>query len=366
MRIEILPVQAMTPQLAARWRDLQGLRRAWDSPFLSPDWPLAVAAAQGPLGEHLKIAVAADGGEARAFLALRVGRVTAMPAGAPLCDNQAVVAEPGFEMDPMSLVAALGVDRLDFYHLLDDQAPFAPHVQGREVCWLIDTRDGYEAYAAARRAAGSTALRDLDKKRRKAEREVGPLAFTARSGSREDFERLFEMKGEQFRATGQTNVFAASWPMRLMRGLFEQDDAGHPGSARFGGALFTLHMAGELAAAHFHVMGARTIHAWVIAHDCAFERYSPGMLLFQDILRWMDGEAYDRVDLGSGDYRFKRELANARQGVAHGFVGAPSPAALIRQVAYGMRRAAEALPLGPVSDLPGKAMRRLDMLRGLR
>jgi hypothetical protein len=31
-----------------------------------------------------------------------------------------------------------------------------------------------------------------------------------------------------------------------------------------------------------------------------------------------------------------------------------------------LRQAAEALPLGPVSELPGKAMRRLDLLRGLR
>jgi len=47
-------------------------------------------------------------------------------------------------------------------------------------------------------------------------------------------------------------------------------------------------------------------------------------------------------------------------------VGVPSPAALMRGCAYGVRQAAEALPLGRVSALPGKAMRRLDLLRGLR
>jgi hypothetical protein len=50
----------------------------------------------------------------------------------------------------------------------------------------------------------------------------------------------------------------------------------------------------------------------------------------------------------------------------HGFVGVPSAASLLREAAYGVRRAAEALPLGAVSALPGKAMRRIDLIRGLR
>ena len=37
----------------------------------------------------------------------------------------------------------------------------------------------------------------------------------------------------------------------------------------------------------------------------------------------------------------------------------------MRQAAYGVRQMAEALPLGRVSELPGKAMRRIDLLRGL-
>ena len=88
--------------------------------------------------------------------------------------------------------------------------------------------------------------------------------------------------------------------------------------------------AANLAAAQFHLVGFRTVHAWLIAHEMAFERYSPGLLLFQDILRWMDGQPYARLDFGCGDYRFKREFANARQGVMHGFVAVPSAAGLVR------------------------------------
>ena len=52
--------------------------------------------------------------------------------------------------------------------------------------------------------------------------------------------------------------------------------------------------------------------------------------------------------------------------VAHGFVGRPSPASFVREAQYGVRAAAERLPWPTVSHLPAKAMRRLDLWRGLR
>jgi CelD/BcsL family acetyltransferase involved in cellulose biosynthesis len=262
--------------------------------------------------------------------------------------------------DPRQMVQALGIGRFDFSHMLGQQAAFAPYARGGDVSWVIDMAGGYDAYAAERKAAGIGALKDLDKKRRKAEREAGAVSFTAHSRSTTDFDQLFAWKRAQYRATHQTDIFSTSWPMALMRELFASRQP------EFGGVLFTLHMDGKLAAAHFHLRGRHTIHAWMIAHDSAFERYSPGMLLFQDILRWMDDTPYARLDLGQGEYRFKRELSNIQQPLNHGFVGVPSPSALVRGAAYGVRQAAESLPLGRVSALPGKAMRRLDLLRGLR
>ena len=89
-------------------------------------------------------------------------------------------------------------------------------------------------------------------------------------------------------------------------------------------------------------------------------------MLFQDILKWMDGGPYVALDLGAGDYRFKLQLASLHRPVAHGFVGRPSPALLLRQAQYGVCAMAERLPLGSASQLPIKAMRRMDQWRGLR
>jgi len=357
--IEIVSPADLTADQVDRWSALQAGDIVLDSPFLSPQWARAVERAQGSEHHAFKVAVAREGGRDRAFFPMRTGALTAMPVGAPMCDYQGLVAEPGFEADPRALVHAAGVQRYDFSCMLESQAAFAPFARGRDLIHVIDMADGYEAYAAARKAAGSGVLKDCDKKRRKTEREVGPVRFTAHSRSRADFDRLVEWKSAQFRATGQTDIFKAGWTRRLIQDLFESRDPD------VGAILFTLHFGDELAAVHLHMRGRRTIHAWLIAHDARFERLSPGILLFQDILRWMDGGPFVRMDLGPGDYQFKRSLANSGQYVTHGFVGGATPAALAREAVYGVRALAESLPLGRISELPGKAMRRLDVIRGL-
>lgn len=348
----------LTPALQTRWLEFQRLSEGRDTPFLSPCWARSVEAAKG--GRGVRVAVVSEAGEPRAFMPVSAGKITAIAAGGAMCDYEGLVAEPGFVVDPQALLRALGVSRYDFSHALENDAALAPYGRGEHVSWLIDMPDGYEVYAAGRRAAGVSALKDLDRKRRKAAREVAEPQFTAWSTSRTHFDRLFELKREQYRLTGQTDVFEAGWTMRLMDDLFALKLPG------YGGTLFTLHFGDRLAAVQFHLMGERVIHAWMIAHEPAFERYSPGLLLFQDILRWMDDAPYTRLDLGYGDYRFKRELSNAQTRLTYGFVGLPSAATLMREAAYALRQTAEQLRLGGVSELPGKAMRRIDLIRGLR
>ena len=360
MEIDVIRPQDLSPVSLDRWAELQTGDITLDSPFLSPRWAREVERIQGEGSRSIQVAVLKEAGREVGFFPARVGSFTAMPVGAPMCDYQGLVAEPGVVLDPKQLVQALGVHRLDFTHMIESQAPFAGFARGRTLSHVVDVSGGYEAYEAERRAAGKSVLKDSDKKRRKVEREVGPATFQAFSRSRTDLDQLLAWKSAQYRATGQTDIFETSWTTILLRRLFEGREPD------FGAALFTLHFGDRLAAAHLHVHGRKTVHGWIIAHDAEFERYSPGILLFQDILRWMDGAGYSRLDLGPGDYRFKRELANDGQWVTHGFVGLPSPAALARRAAYGVRRAAEALPLGKVSELPGKAMRRMDVLRGLR
>lgn len=360
MDIDVVAPSALSPGQIADWARLQAADPALDSPFLSPGWALAVERAQADRRGAVRVAVLSEAGAARGFFAVRLAGATAMPTGAPMSDYQAVVAEPGVVLNPRRLVHALGVDRLDFSHMLTDQVLFAPHMRGLATAYAIDVRDGYAAYEAERRGAGSGVLKDIDKRRRKVEREVGALRFSADIRCPAAFDALKTWKRGQFRDTRQTDLFETPWAARLFEQLFAGEDPD------FGGILFTLHIGERLAAVQFNLRGQHTIHSWIIAHEPALERCSPGLILFSEILRWMEQTRWNVLDLGAGDYRFKLQLANVRRSVAHGFVGRPSPAAFVRAAEYGVRHAAERLPLGAISELPGKAMRRLDILRALR
>lgn len=359
MKIDIVRPSALAPADLEAWRALQGRAPAWDSPFLSPDWAMAVERAQGGLASGVRIARLTAPNGAQGFFSARLRGATAMPAGAPMCDYQGVVGAPGLDLDPRALLDALGADRLDFSHMLADQAAFAPFMRGHDVSHGVDLSAGYAAYLAERKAATGL-FKDLDKRRRKAEREIGPVAFEALTPSDEAFESLVVWKRRLMRATGQTDLFDAGWTLRLLRDLI--------GRRRpdFAAGLFALRIDGQLAAVHLHLMGRQTVHAWLIGHDEAFDRVSPGLLLFQDLLRWMETGPYRYLDFGPGDYRFKHQFANARRAIGHGFVGRPSPAALAREAQYRLRAVAERMPLGGASALPGKAMRRLDLWRGLK
>ena len=359
MDIDIVRPRDLPPEEIAHWARLQDSHPDLETPFLSPYWPRAVEQAQTSEASNVRIAVLHEGGKVRGFMPAKIQGGVAMPAGAPMCDYQGLIVEPGVDVTSRQLVDAMGVGRLDFSHMPLTQSLFASNIRGTSASWIVRLPFGYDVYAADKKAE-SGILKDIDKRRRKAQKDMGAVTFTAFSRSKTDFDQMLAWKREQYRRTGQTDIFEAPWTGRLLRDLFLSRDPD------FGGVLFTLHIGDKLAAAQFHLRGQRVLHAWIIAHDETFDRVSPGMMLFQDTMRWMDDTPFTSIDFGPGDYRFKKQLANAVCTVGHGFVGRPGASSLVRSAAYGIRAAAERLPLGPVSALPAKAMRRMDLIRGLR
>jgi CelD/BcsL family acetyltransferase involved in cellulose biosynthesis len=358
MKIEVLSPHDLTDSDVAAWARLQG-ETALASPFLSHRWIETLDRSGGPDRKRIKIAVLYDDDRVVGFLPARCSRFTALAPGAPLCDYQGLIAEPWVRIDPREIVAALGVARLDFDKLLADQAPFRPFIRGGSSSQVVDLRHGYAAYEADRRVAGTDILKDCAKKHRKLEREHGEATFTACSTSEADLDRLIAWKRAQYETTGQTDIFDAGWPLDVLKDLFRSEDPD------FGAKLFTLHVEGRLIAAHLALSTSKIAHAWFIAHDDEFGRYSPGVILITEVIKWAAARGMWELDMGPGDYRFKLSLANRTRAVAHGFVGRPSASSLVRGAAYRVREMAEALPLGAYSALPGKAMRRLDVIRSL-
>ncbi len=359
MDIEVVRPEGLQPSDAARWAELRHAA-GLTSPFFSPDWVRECALAEGPDKRRARVAILRDGDRAVGFLPARVSRFAAQPVGAPMCDYQGIAVEAGYSFQPRALVKALGVHRLDFDTQIASQAEMAPFMRGRTVSHVACLRQGFDAYAAHRKAAGSDILQDCAKKRRKIGRELGEVRFTAASTSQADFETMLVWKRARYADTRQADIFDAGWPLRLIQNLFTQP------RGEISGKLFTLHAGDRLLATHYALCDGQALHAWFISHDLEASKYSPGVVLIADILKWAAAQGMAEFDLGAGDYRFKQSLASVQREVAYGYVGRFAPATAVRAAAYGVRGAAEALPLGRASAWPGKAMRRLDLMRGLR
>ncbi len=359
MQFDLIAPEDLTPDDAAQWRRLAAAHADTASPFLGPDWPRLVARCGGPDARRARILVIRDGAEAVGFMAARIGPFSARAVGAPFSDYQGVVLKPGLDLTPRQIVQALKIQRLDLNNTPLSSPFFAAGLKGADESLVIDLSEGYEAYAAQRRSAGTDILQDSAKKRRKMQREHGEVVFTPMVRDPAVLDLLFDWKRRQYGLTRQTDVLAPDWTRAMLHRLLASEDP------HLGAALFTLHAGGKLAAAHLAMRGPDRLHAWIIAHDDAFARYSPGCVLICDIIQWGPPQGFIEMDLGPGDFSFKRRLANQKRPVGYGYVGRPLPATWLRAAAYGVRGVAEALPLGRYSALPGKAMRRLDRIASL-
>lgn len=71
------------------------------------------------------------------------------------------------------------------------------------------------------------------------------------------------------------------------------------------------------------------------------------------------------LDFGPGDYQYKRQLATGQRMLAWGAASRISWSAAMRQAQFALRAGIERVPHKQLAALPGKAMRRIDLMRGL-
>lgn len=349
MRIETIHPRELGPDETARWRALQtGPELA--SPYLTPDWAKLVGQAR----DDARVCVIEGG--AGFFPAQRLSRFAAMGLGAPIADYQGLVAPPDLDVGAAALCKALKVGRVDLSHVPEGPTPLiAGH---REGSWLAETAGGRELYEAQLRLKRGEFVRQTDKKLRKLERERGPVSFAV-STAPEDFAALLAWKREQLARSGQPAIWDTPWVRQTVETCFAARDR------HCAGILFTLRVGGALAAANFCLRGARSLHMWIIARDARFEAYSPGVQLARWAIGWAGERGLAEVDLGPGDYRYKRQLATGQRMLSWGVAMRPSWSGALRVSQYALRARLERVPEPRLAALPGKAMRRLDLMRAL-
>jgi CelD/BcsL family acetyltransferase involved in cellulose biosynthesis len=351
MKFQYLQAHDLTPSYVEAWHAIQRANPALDSPFLCPEFTQAVAAVR----KGVEVAVIEEEGEPTAFFPYQRSQWNAGKAvGGRMCDVQAVIAPSGFTWDAHQLIRACRLAAWDFSNLLACQQPFQScHVRVEQAAYM-DLSQGFDAYYAARRKAGSEKMKQAMKLGRKAEREIGPLRFEAHTADPKVFAALIGWKTAQYRRTNAANVFAHRWTVELLKRVAAQS------SEAFSGVLSTLYIGDQLAAIELALRSYAVSHAWFAVYNPELGRYSPGTLLTLELAKAAPSMGIQRIDLGKiTQMEYKSSFMSGSHQVARGSVAARPLARWLRRSWHRTREWIKSSPLRGPAELAGRWTRPL-------
>jgi CelD/BcsL family acetyltransferase involved in cellulose biosynthesis len=342
LKYSLIAASDLDPQLRRHWTKLVQDNPHLASPYFSVEFTQAVAAVR----EDVRIVVMEDDhGIVGFFPFQRAPFGRGRPVGGPLSDQHGVIAAGDTHFDARDLLRAARLTSWEFDHLLADQASFGPFQTGAAVSPILDLTGGYEAYVRSRLDAGSSRIRQLERKARKFAREVGPLRWVPHVTDMRELRHVFAGKSEQCRAAGLPDVFEPRWTGELLRRVLETQEP------NFAGCLSALYVGDEVVAMHAGMRSDRAWHWWFPVYNHEHAPYSPGMLLLLEVAREAAGLGLAHVDLGKGSDVYKLSFANAEIPLIEGCVTRASVGNLVRswrdQAEERIRRSHLADPVRP-------------------
>jgi len=338
-------------------------REAWvvftdhDRALASPYFRLEFAECCEEVRSDTRVLVVRERGQIAGFLPMQMGKVGyARPLAGPLSDVHGVIAEPGRDVDLKAWLKAGGVPLFEFHSALGLQACWDEHSTVQDGSWIIDMSDGYDDFESRRAKAEPKAFRNVRSRRRKLEDVDGGFEFRMEDDRPEAFAAMMAWKSQQYQRTNVFDVFSVRWTGDLLAALMKKR------SDRFRGVCSTLNIDGKIAAVHVGMASETRCQYWFPAYDPAFNKVSPGLLLLLEKVRFASEKGMDSVELGPGDYDFKRNLGSWQIPLAQGCILTESAPAALRGAARSLAEAFSKAPLGDVANLPRRALRKADKL----
>ncbi len=305
------------------------------APYFCPEFTSAVAAVR----PDVYFAVKEEHGSIVAFFPYQRQGRSGGPVGGPVSDFQGVIAAPELELDIAAMLKACGLHAFDFDHMLASQHGFTPFAIEFEPSPRIELSEGFAAYVAERRAAGSEQIKKCGNLMRRIEREVGALRFVEKSRDLSHLRQVMAWKSAQYLRTGHRDIFSTDWVRRLVERIHATETAG------FAGRLSLLYAGDRLVAGHFGMTTPTVWHYWFPSFDKKFAKYSPGLLLLLKMAQRAPEIGVERIELGKGMSLYKERLMNGRAVLCRGAVELPSMLKVKRSIGRRVWSLARAIML---------------------
>jgi CelD/BcsL family acetyltransferase involved in cellulose biosynthesis len=319
------PLELATHEVKA-WAAMQCANPALDSPFLRPEFTQAVAEVR----EDAEVAVLEVQQQPVGFFPYQRRRRIGRPVAGRLSDFQAMIAHPGFRYDPAEVLRACRLSAWHFDHLLVENGAYSPFVWRGAESPFIDLSAGFDGYMQAREN-GRSLRSEYGQRKRKIEREVGPLRLELDTRNLGVIATCFRWKEQQYLRTSAPNLFAYNWVRDLFAVLLEHT------RKEFGVMVSTLYAGSKIAAINFCLRSNDVLHSWFPAYNVELANYSPGTLQWFELIRALPALGIKRIDLGKGPEGFKRRFMSGATQVCEGTVDLRLLPTLVRRVWQGTR-----------------------------
>ncbi len=340
---------------AEQWQIYAALRNArsiYDDPFFDPDFARLV----GEVRDDTRIGFASDRDGVFAIWPLHVRPGNwARPIGSPFSDWNAPILSEDTSLTAQEILAGFDISGLTTQAFMP--ATFRRSKSLKRVgANLTDLSAGWDAFFADQQKQWPKHFKKMRRVYRNVDRDFSHRTFNWDDRSDETYERLLELKQQQFIRTGYHDVLKAPWTRKLFDRLrtFE--------GPRLRGRMISLFYDDQFASAEFNLESDRVMHGWITAFEQDLGSYSPGNMLVQDMLERMCSEGLSIYDAGPGADHYKRHYANIQTPIESGVIqGNSNRLHASRMVGRAWRFGENVMP-NKASEMMARARRRMDQI----
>ena len=315
MKVSVVHPSDLGPAEIATWRSIQMSVPELASPFLSPEFTVAV----GDLRQRARVAVISEGPDIVGFFPYERRK---WGLGTPICsghnDSHGVVASADVDWNPQQLLSACGLEVWEFDHLVSGQPSFDHHVKSRVPSPVMDLAGGFDCFVTHLRRRKSK-FRELTRTTNKLVREHGDVRFVFESHDIEALHTVMSWKSAQYLRTGWVDRFATRFMVELLERLQ------HTQSGTFSGVLSMLYAGDVPVAGHFGLRAGQTMSLWFPSYDIGFRSYGPGLIMNFHLAEIACAAGVRTVDMGPGPEEYKQWFRSRDLHVARGRVVRKSP-----------------------------------------
>ena len=331
---------------------LRDARAIYDDPVFDPDFARLV----GEVREDTRIGFASDREGVFAVwpMHIRPGN-WARPIGSPFSDWNAPILSQDTELLPQEILAGFDISGMSTQGYMPADITHKSELD-RVGANLSDLSEGWEAFYANQEKRWPKHFKKMRRIYRNVARDFTEMRFVWDDPSDASFQRLLDLKQDQFARTGYHDVLKAPWT----RALFDRLRSFQ--GPRLRSRVSSLCFDDQLATAEFNLQSDTVLHGWITAFDQDFGAYSPGNMLVQEMLERMGDDGIKLYDAGPGLDHYKRHYANLQVPIESGVIaGSVSQLTPARMVGRAWRFGEQVMP-GKAATIMARARRRMDQI----